>query len=209
MIVIAFTGYAGAGKDTACDYLVRRHGFEKTSFAAPLKKVAQQIFDFSDTQLYGPSSEREKPDERYPFSGVCPSCGTRCLEGARAWQCVQCNVNWPSHVTPRMALQTLGTEWGRRLNHDLWAKAWLRHIQARPDTKWCVNDLRFENELTAVYSVGGLTFRLLRGEKKFNHPSENAIATLVVDGVIRNDGPIGALYDTIDAMLFTPDKHAK
>ena len=38
-MIIGITGAAGAGKDTAADYLVSKHGFEKVSFASIMKKM--------------------------------------------------------------------------------------------------------------------------------------------------------------------------
>jgi len=40
---IAFVGRAGSGKTTLTDYLVRKHGFAKLSFATKIKEFASQI----------------------------------------------------------------------------------------------------------------------------------------------------------------------
>lgn len=41
--VVALGGMAGAGKDTVADYLVREHGYEKVSFAAPIRKFIASL----------------------------------------------------------------------------------------------------------------------------------------------------------------------
>jgi len=40
---IAFVGRAGSGKTTLADYLVKKHGFAKLSFATKIKEFASQI----------------------------------------------------------------------------------------------------------------------------------------------------------------------
>ena len=207
-IIIAVCGLAGSGKDTACDYLVRDHGFMKTSFAAPLKEMAKIAFGFTDEQLYGPSSKREEEDTRYPFSGTCPSCGMVCtdytdepeenpLPEGHWYECVQCQTSYKKFVTPRLALQTLGTEWGRRLTPNLWASAAVNRILLAGHDRWCLSDLRFRNELDAVHGAGGKVVRLTRGSLSYNHASETGLAGIPLDAfdaVIDNTGTIGELH---------------
>jgi 5'(3')-deoxyribonucleotidase len=64
--VIAFLGRAGSGKTTAARYFEERYGAERVSFAAPIKRIARDMLDFSDAQLYG--NEKEAIDPRYGFS---------------------------------------------------------------------------------------------------------------------------------------------
>jgi len=64
-MIIGITGKAGAGKDTAADVLVERFNFVKVALADPLKRICQEVFDFSDEQLWGPSEKRNEPDQRY------------------------------------------------------------------------------------------------------------------------------------------------
>ena len=42
--IIGIAGRAGAGKDTAADYLVRLFGYEKHAFAGPLKRGVSELF---------------------------------------------------------------------------------------------------------------------------------------------------------------------
>lgn len=68
--VIGLLGRAGSGKSTAGTYIVEKYGAKRVSFAAPLKRLAQQIMDFTDEQLYGPQSTKEAPDPRYGMSAT-------------------------------------------------------------------------------------------------------------------------------------------
>lgn len=61
--VIALLGRAGSGKSTAAQYLSERYGFERWSFATPLKLMAADLWGFSHEQLYG--AEKEKLDARW------------------------------------------------------------------------------------------------------------------------------------------------
>jgi tRNA A37 threonylcarbamoyladenosine biosynthesis protein TsaE len=66
--------------------------------------------------------------------------------------------------TPRHAMQTLGTEWGRNLIHpDLWCMVWRERVN-RLDGVVVVDDCRFSNEVEAAHDVGrAVVFRLNRG----------------------------------------------
>ena len=63
MVVLAFAGRKGSGKDTACDFLVKQYGFEKQSFADPLKEACAVVFDLTSDQLFGKS--KDEVDRRY------------------------------------------------------------------------------------------------------------------------------------------------
>lgn len=55
--VIGISGHKYNGKDTCADYLVRQYGFNKLSFADPLKHAVQEIFGFTNQQLWGYEKE--------------------------------------------------------------------------------------------------------------------------------------------------------
>lgn len=103
-MIVGITGHSGAGKDTVADYLVEKYGFVKVALADPLKRICKEVYDFSDLQLWGPSEERNKPDLRY---------GTG-----------------KGFLVPRVALQSLGTEWGRAIYDDTWVDYALRVADA-------------------------------------------------------------------------------
>lgn len=50
--LIAFCGLKESGKTTAAEWLVRNYGYRRESFATPLKRAAQIIFNLSDWQIY-------------------------------------------------------------------------------------------------------------------------------------------------------------
>lgn len=61
--------------------------------------------------------------------------------------------------TPRHAMQTLGTEWGRNIiAEDLWIRLWEHSIRGLE--RVVVDDVRFANEADAVRRAGGIVVRL-------------------------------------------------
>lgn len=210
-MIIVLCGVRGSGKNTVADILIRDHGFFDEAFANPLKAMAQHAFPaFTDDDLYGPSKNRENQYAQYPFSGICVGCGIACQEivdthkdgdGIRSehsgWTCVSCGMSYPQFVNPRVALQTLGTEWGRRLYTNVWIDAAFERIQKeravrdvvyagtpapplpRP-TSWVITDGRFKNEVRRSRELGGITVLLTRGlqQSADPHPSEAELKTI-------------------------------
>jgi hypothetical protein len=129
-MIVGINGVAGAGKDTFADYLVEDANFVKIALADPLKRICLSVFrEFTENDLWGPSEERNKPNRAYPTQektyDLCPECKSPVV----AWS-HQENYGWkcPNHggiqfyLTPRYALQQLGTEWGRKCHDQIWVK---------------------------------------------------------------------------------------
>jgi len=205
---VGLCGFKGSGKDTAADYLVSKYGYTKISLADPLKRTCQSIFSFPKEHLWGASDLREVPDERYVFSGLDPVDGTPlhrvAIDARRYWQRESDGEFFPQYVTPRLALQTLGTEWGRRLNQNIWVSACLNYIRETGNPKHAISDVRFVNELTSIQAAGGVVVRLLRGERTSNHPSElelEGIPLKSFDFVIDNNSTKEHLFACLDEAM--------
>lgn len=108
-------------------------------------------------------------------------------------------------ISPRRAMQTLGTEWGRKLIHpDIWVRAWMRHAVwlLQNGRRIVVDDLRYPNELDAILRLGGSTVRIVRKDQATQcerHDSETQF--ILSQRVIINDGTIHELHDRIDSTL--------
>lgn len=109
------------------------------ALADPLKAMVQMAFPgFTKHDLYGPSSARNTQYPEYKKSPVCMRCGADTIvhEIIGLVSCPRCNHEAPLDLTPRYALQTLGTEWGRRLSQNVWCHALhhrvLDHLRATP-----------------------------------------------------------------------------
>lgn len=190
-MIIAFSGLAGAGKDTACDHMVLQ-GYAKVALADEMKRVCARTLGFTEQQLWGPSYERGRPDSRlvrshHDFS-VLPKCRV----------CGASNnlTSGPCCLSARYALQLLGTEWGRHCYENIWVDAGIdtakKLIESKaaycgskgvhPPTSGCdlpgahsqinrcgvatagvvFSDIRFVNELEVIRKVGGKLVRLKR-----------------------------------------------
>jgi hypothetical protein len=206
-MIIGMTGKAGSGKDTVADILVREHGFVKVAFADPLKRLVRDVYAFTDEQLWGPSDKRNAPDLRYPRphsfppncdfrAEHCTCCGT--LEQAPGLM-PQC------YLTPRHALQQLGTEWGRGCYPNTWVEYALRTADTllregceyyptrgltveradEPPRGVVISDVRFPNEVEALRAKGAMIWKTTRGQglqgAAATHASEKYIDELTAD----------------------------
>ena len=125
--------------------------------------------------------------------------------------------------TPRYAMQTLGTAWGRELiGQDVWVEALKRELLCISEinvgenkeikiNKFVIDDVRFKNEvrmltnltLQSDYQFMPYMIRLHRdnNREKYNHISENDLNEYIADYDIDNNGTIEGLYSTLDRMI--------
>lgn len=105
--------------------------------------------------------------------------------------------------TPRHLMQTLGTEWGRRMIHsDLWINRWRAIVRAETADLIVVDDVRFPNEASALRSVGGRLWRVYRpGLATSSHASERAQAQIGEDVLINNATSISEMIRSVDAVV--------
>ena len=152
MRIIAFAGPPGSGKTAFCRELAFIHGYRHLNFADALKKAAGVLWDLSDAQLYG--NQKTAVDPRWG-------------------------------VSPRTILQHMGTEHARHLCPDVHVRR-LMSALSEPledhEPGYCIGDVRFENEFTALKEAGALMVYLFPwdpGRKVKggipNHSSEKAL----------------------------------
>lgn len=112
-------------------------------------------------------------------------------------------------VTPRHAMQTLGTEWGRDLiSPDLWVNAWEYRVSDPIRRRIVADDCRFPNEAQKLRDIGAKLVRIVPSyggytppDQAADHPSEVHIATMDVDIEITNDGGIYDLHRKLKSEL--------
>jgi len=113
--------------------------------------------------------------------------------------------------TPRYAMQTLGTEWGRNLIHqDLWSHAWKVKVTQKllDGHKVVCDDCRFMNEERFVRMIHPSEIWYIRRKdlpEKMDHSSEQDFGDIVVDRTIKNYGSIGDLKTAVDSILANYD----
>lgn len=108
--------------------------------------------------------------------------------------------------TPRDAMITLGTEWGRDLiGPNLWTDAWQRDFDLLKGAGRDVvtEDLRFENECGVIRTNGGVVIRILRPSSAEIAPSSHVSerGDFEADATIINDCSLDTLYARLDAAL--------
>ncbi|UIS25235.1 putative deoxynucleotide monophosphate kinase [Erythrobacter phage vB_EliS-L02] len=127
--IIGLIGRKGAGKDTAADMLMVR-GYENIKFAGALKDMLRALLS---------------------YQGVDHGTIERMVEGDLKEE----PSEYLSGQTPRWAMQTLGTEWGRNLiANGLWVDVTIRRAMAGDQV--VITDCRFPNEKEAIEKVGGV-----------------------------------------------------
>ncbi len=105
--------------------------------------------------------------------------------------------------TPRHAMQTLGTEWGRHcISPDLWTTLW-QEMTAAPlvvGERVVVDDCRFANEVAAVRALSGIVVRINgRGGIAGGHASE--AQDFEADIEMDNAGSLSAMCRMLDRII--------
>lgn len=101
--------------------------------------------------------------------------------------------------SPRYLMQTIGTEWGRKLvSPDLWVMLAQQRL-LEIGQGMVLSDLRFENEATWVRRMGGKVIHVRRSAApKVNaHSSEDGVAVHSEDIVFENNGTVADLQKQV------------
>lgn len=180
-MLIGLSGKAGSGKTTVTNYLTTM-GFSTRKFADPLKFMLYNLL---------------------VSQGVSPTDTTRYIEG----DLKEVPTELLGGKSPRHAMQTLGTEWGRvQLHEDFWVEAALRNL----DTGDLIfDDVRFPNEALAIRNKGGIVVNIIREDapQLGRHLSEDALTDFAFNFVIYNDADLETLYRRVDDFLVWCDEY--
>ena len=163
--VIAFSGLAGSGKDSAGEALLSTPLFNRVSFADPIRIMLTAI-GVPVSEIYEGTSKFGKED---PIPEFCGS-------------------------SLRKLMQTLGTEWGRdQISPDFWVQ--LAQIQIKRNQAQrrytVITDLRFDNEAKMIKDNGGVIIHIKANGKKlegdtYKHASEQGIDPGYIDFQMTN-----------------------
>lgn len=171
---IGLIGYAGSGKDTVADHLVR-HGFARVAFADPVRDVLLSI---------NPLVTRD-------------GLRLRDVVEAQGWDRAKREI-----PEVRVLLQGLGVGVRDALGESVWLDHALQRLDALRGPV-VVTDVRYRNEALALRSRNFLLAWVQRpGVGPANaHPSETGIPVELADAVLLNDGDIPELHEAVDALL--------
>lgn len=201
-MIIGITGFAGSGKGTVGQYLVREHGYVETSFAKTLKDTVAAVFCWPRELIEGDTVEsREWRETIDPW-----------------W-----SKKMGRPVTPRWALQYVGTDVMRmHFNTNIWIWSVEKQILDL-NQNVVITDCRFPNEVNLLRELGGKFLWVRRPElpewydaalnqnknlgydmtKKYSHihNSEWAWIGTPIDAEIMNSKTINHLYKETDKCL--------
>lgn len=165
--VVGFTGRKGAGKDTLA--------------AAIKSELDRDGFDVVSLQFAGPI----KAFCREVFGWSEAHTDGELKETV--------DPRWG--ITPRRAMQTLGTEWGRGLHPNLWVESMRTRVSIlTDDLGWdvaVITDVRFDNEAEMIRELGGVVVEVFRPSASDlsvdQHASEAGVRSDLVDYLAVNN----------------------
>jgi hypothetical protein len=158
---------AGSGKSTLA-HAITGHGYVVERFAAPMKEMLRAMLS---------------------HSGASPVQITAMIDG----ELKEMPSPYLAGHSPRHALRTLGTEWGRgHMSETFWVDAAMARAGSllSQGRKVVFDDMRFANEAEAIRSRGGLLIKIVRlglVPQRGQHASEGALDDWAFDAVIENN----------------------
>lgn len=177
MVVIGLVGLKQSGKSTVARRLVEEHSFSRGRFAAALKDMLGVLLR---------------------YRGASDALVERMIEGDLK------EIPSPllNGTTPRHAMQTLGTEWGRDCIHnDLWVDTEVASVGRSLTKRVLFEDVRFENEVRAIRSLGGVIWQVQRPGQVANDRHASEQLRVSPDQTVSNDGSIGDLHAIVDRLV--------
>lgn len=196
-LVIGLTGPGGVGKSTVARALCNRYALANT-----LTEAVASASTPSPVIIHIGAPLKAMLGEFYRHAGLSADHIAAKLDGDLKRK--------PCHLlggqTPTHAMQTLGTDWGRKLiHHRLWLDCWrARAVAAMAKGRNVINDsVRFENEADEIRDLDGVVVGLVGrdGDLSATHVSE---AGVVPDFEVANTG---TPTETASAVLAAISNH--
>ncbi len=212
---IATMAESGHGKDFCGQWMVKNQGFLDLAFADHIKRLCRIVFKaFTDDALWGEPALRNQEvpvdweearyrltwglddwlmqignlsvEERAEYKPMVKDW----FERIHSWAFRDSDGVVKGNISPRVALQLLGTEYGRAFKDTIWSGLLLDHVipkiasgendylrhfglipradteRAKPIKGVIITDCRFLNELTNVQVAGGYVIKIVRNSKK-------------------------------------------
>lgn len=178
--ILAFTGFAGSGKDTIANQFVKNLGYERIGFADSLKQILYalnpRIELFNDDFIGHWHIKNIVDDKGWDYAKKEPEI--------------------------RQLLQRLGTEGGRvALGEDIWVKTLFNSPHG---ARIVIPDIRFKNEADEIRRRGGTVVQVFRpGVGPVNDHASDKI-DFKADYVLINDKTPEEAFTTLMSYLEPP-----
>jgi hypothetical protein len=184
-MIIGLSGYIGSGKSTIAEALADYYGCEGRavkimSFATPIRLMLGALFEYAG----GDAADLRSQDIKMAPHPI--------LLGQ----------------TPRHAMQTLGTEWGRDcMNSDLWSAIGIMAAKSSSGG-WrdvvIFDDVRFPNEGFAIRGAEGQIFKLSRpGVERTSHHASEDLNVGYCTNIKNDDIPAKVAMRIVRALVVT------
>lgn len=196
--IIIIHGKKGAGKDTVADYICATYGYQKISFADPLKKACRDLANTmtgAQTELGDFYNQDIKEVPMLDSSGnTIPMYGEH---------------GQNKDMTIRRLMQYIGTDVMRKyFGTDVHVNAIAAHIKDNLDTNWVIPDARFADEIEGIFSSFPesdiTTIHLIRPEPfdaiSDQHISEQPL-DYTFDTIICNDSEMENLIGEVQYVM--------
>ena len=208
-MIIGVNGRARSGKDTIAKVMIDKFGFQKISFADPLKNICSDAFEIplnyfhddnlKDSPFEVPVLVTEQHLERLVTNLI--SAGCTFTNG----QINELNTKGLGFIliSPRNLLQRVGTDFVRgTLGDRTWIDIFKRKISST-EGNFIVPDARFLNERKVIKELGGYNFLIIRPGlppiAESAHESELlGISEELIDVTILNDSTVNSLQMEIE-----------
>ena len=175
-MIIGISGYAGTGKDTAGQVLIDKFGFEKASFAAPIKDIVAKQFNIDREMLEGIDSFSRKCREDKDY-------------GAYGF-------------TPRELLRMIGGFYVQEISPTFWCDIVENNYRKSWGKDIVITDVRFPQEIEMIERNGGFVVRIQRpGFNGTDHISERSLCKYPFDTVINNFGSLELFKDQVEQLM--------
>jgi hypothetical protein len=221
MKVVAISGWVKSGKDTAAELLISEYGYQRISFAAPLKDNVAKQFGF-DRKSLDDQAQKELPLLDMPvyakdgFSknlatfmfrefrdagGRRPSAYTLTEDG-KLYSAEPDKMPMPLYWT-RRALMILEGSAKRTADPDYWVSRAVKNARETGTPLVVISDLRYKNEMSALKMALGaeddlVTVRVNRfDDTESKDPSERDLDDAKFDIVIENRGTLDEFLDKV------------
>ena len=194
-MIIALTGLSGSGKDEVAQMI-----FYSLSIGSKVKTY-QEWLDYHEKQYAPYGLIRQFSRKLKEICALTLSVDTYKFESQEFKQTNVKDLGLDIDMTVREYLQKVGTECFRNnIDKDFWIKCFAKEMQRFIDWKdtIVITDLRFENEVEYVKSIGATIIKIDRNSCiRYNHPSETYIDSIKADYLIDNNGTLDDLLESV------------